>query len=94
MRFTGLDWDEGYHLQPDERYISLVLSVLLPPESWRENIDPNISSLSPYIHGYGAYIYGQLPLTALTYLSRWLGMEGYEKTYLLGRGISVTLDTL
>jgi hypothetical protein len=94
LRIQGLNWDQGYHLQPDERYISLVLTALGPPESWREYIDPNLSSLSPYIHGYGAYIYGQLPLTVLTYLSRWLGMEGYDRAYLLGRGISAMLDTL
>ncbi len=94
FRFQGLDWDQGYHLQPDERYISLVLTTLRPPGSWREYIDPNSSSLSSYIHGYGAYIYGQLPLTALVYLSRWAGMEGYDRTYLLGRGVSAFLDVL
>ncbi len=94
LRFSGLNWDGGYHLQPDERYISMALSALKPPRSWGEYLDPNRSPLSPYINNFGAYIYGQLPLTVLTYLSRLVGMNGYDKTYLLGRGISAIMDTL
>ncbi|MBI2309731.1 glycosyltransferase family 39 protein [Candidatus Collierbacteria bacterium] len=94
LRLQGLNWDQGYHLQPDERYISMVLSSLSPPKNLTEYLDPNKSSLSPYIHNFGAYIYGQLPLTVMIYLSRWVEMEGYDRTYLLGRGISAMLDTL
>jgi|GEM_PF-6245542 len=44
LRFSGLDWDKGQRLNPDERYISLVLTNLKPPTSWKEYIDPAASS--------------------------------------------------
>ena len=53
LRFTGLNWDEGQHLHPDERYISLVLTAVSLP------------SASPFDTQYSSYIYGQLPLTAI-----------------------------
>ena len=94
FRFTGLNWDQNKHLHPDERYISMVLSALTPPKNLTEYLDPNRSSLSPYIHNFGSYIYGQLPLTMMTYLTYWTNMVGYDKAFLLGRGLSALLDTL
>ena len=93
FRFQGLDWDRNQHLQPDERYISMVLSSLSLPKSIGEYLDPNTSSISPYLHNFGSYIYGQFPLTVTTYLSTWLGMNSYASSYLLGRALSALLDT-
>ena len=28
FRFTGLDWDDNYHLHPDERFLTMVASSL------------------------------------------------------------------
>ena len=81
MRFTGLNWDEGQHLHPDERYISLVLTAVSLP------------SASPFDTQYSSYIYGQLPLTAIKYLSVKLGFDSYDRAYILGRTISAILDT-
>ena len=81
LRFTGLNWDEGQHLHPDERYISLVLTAVSLP------------SASPFDTQYSSYIYGQLPLTAIKYLSVKLGFDSYDRAYILGRTISAILDT-
>ena len=81
MRFTELNWDEGQHLHPDERYISLVLTAVRLP------------SVSPFDTQYSSYIYGQLPLTVIKYLSVKLGFDSYDKAYILGRTISAILDT-
>src|SRR5688500_4542005 len=32
FRFTGVDWDEGHHLHPDERFLSDVLNVIQWPQ--------------------------------------------------------------
>jgi uncharacterized membrane protein len=93
FRFQGLDWDQGHHLQPDERYISMVLAQLSPPTSLGEYLDPSRSSLSPYLNNFGSYIYGQLPLTIITYLSTWFGVNSFGQTYLFGRFLSAFLDT-
>ncbi len=29
FRFTGLDWDEGHHLHPDERFLSSVVNDII-----------------------------------------------------------------
>ena len=33
LRFTGLDWDQGQHLHPDERFLTMVENSLQWPES-------------------------------------------------------------
>ena len=33
FRFLNLNWDESYHLHPDERYLSMVMNSLQPVEN-------------------------------------------------------------
>lgn len=94
LRFSGINWDQGHHLQPDERYISLVLSSLSQPKNLGEYLDPNHTPVSPYLSGFGAYIYGQLPLSTISFLSNYYNLTGYEKEYLLGRFLSASLDLI
>ena len=93
LRFTGINWDEGHHLHPDERYISMVLTGIGIPDSVNEYLDVEKSPLSPYVTGSKSYIYGQLPLTIVKYLAVWSGMDGYDQTYILGRTLGALLDT-
>src|SRR5512138_2871998 len=48
LRFSGLNWDEGRHLHPDERFLSTVTNDLKWPESFSNYFDPTTSTLSPY----------------------------------------------
>lgn len=94
FRFTGINWDGGHHLHPDERFISMVLSEIGLAHSVPEYLDVDQNPLSPYLTQYHTYVYGQLPLTIIKYLSVWLKMDGYDQTYILGRTMSALLDTV
>src|SRR5689334_17908038 len=56
FRFHGLNWDEGRHLHPDERFLSTVTNDLQWPENFSNYFDPTTSTLSPYsIANMGLY---------------------------------------
>ena len=92
LRLSNLNWDEGQHLHPDERYISLVLTAVRLPSSVQEYFSLE-NPLSPFNTQYSSYIYGQFPLTAIKFLSVKLGFDSYDKAYILGRTVSAIIDT-
>jgi YYY domain-containing protein len=76
FRFFNINWDEGEHLHPDERYMTMVTGAIRSPgssdtfqnppagcTSWGGYFDSYCSPLNPYNHqGYGSYAYGTFPL--------------------------------
>ncbi len=92
LRFTGLDWDEGQHLHPDERFLTMVETALGWPTSLQQYFDTAKNPLSPYNHDYGFFVYGTLPL----YLVKWVGLlldrSGYDQIHLVGRALSGLFD--
>lgn len=62
LRYSGLNWDNGAHLHPDERYITLTGINIERPASFEEYLDPQTSRLAPANNEYGSYIYGTFPL--------------------------------
>ncbi len=109
FRFLGLDWDEGHHLHPDERFLSQVESALRPVSSFEEYLDTGHSSLNPNNKGFGFFVYGDFPIILVRYLGAWLpqadfglsqrilGRElgsGYDAAYLVGRGLSALSDVI
>ena len=94
LRFVGLDWDNEQHLHPDERFLTMVESSLLPAESLDAYFDTNQSTLNPNNQGFGFYVYGTLPIFMVRYLAEWIGTTGYGSIYLVGRALSATMDLL
>jgi len=86
FRLLNLDWDEGEHLHPDERYMTMVTGAIRTPgpadqfsspppgcESWGGYFDSYCSPLNPYSHdGFGSYAYGTFPLFAARVAGEWL----------------------
>jgi YYY domain-containing protein len=93
LRLFGLDWDDGHHLHPDERFIAMVASKITLPESLAAYFDTAESPLNPYNNGFEGFAYGTLPL----FLARWLGevagLSGYDRIVYLGRALSALADT-
>jgi len=81
LRFYGLNWDQGHHLHPDERMITIVTTRLQFPDQ-----------LNPEF-----FAYGSLPIYLLKFLGwlfsfldpKW---AQYSHINLIGRGISVVFD--
>ncbi len=86
FRFLNVDWDEGEHLHPDERYMTMVTGAIRSPspasafqnppagcDSWGGYFDSYCSPLNPYNHqGYGSYAYGTFPLFSARIVGEWL----------------------
>src|SRR5262245_30169139 len=92
LRLQGLDWDEGQHLHPDERFLTMVATAIKPPHSLAEYFDTGDSPLNPGNHKYGFFVYGTLPLFVVRWLGQWLGSTGYMHIYLVGRVFSALCD--
>lgn len=94
FRFLNLNWDESYHLHPDERYLSMVLNSIRPVESIKDYFNTQTSSLNPNTHGYTFFVYGTFPLFLIRYLGEWIGQVGYDPITLVGRQLSAFFDLI
>jgi hypothetical protein len=93
LRLSGSNWDQGRHLHPDERYLSIVADNVRVPGSLGGYLDVRHSPLSPYNTQVGrGYVYGTLPLFAVKLTAAALGQADYEHLYLVGRRLSALLD--
>ena len=73
FRFTGINWDQGQHLHPDERYMTFLVTQLTPVDTLKQYFDPEKSTLNPFNTDWGrGYVYGTLPLFATRYTAAWL----------------------
>jgi len=95
LRLSDANWDQGFHLHPDERYMSTVASAAQWPLSVGEYFDVDRSPLSPYNTDEGrSYSYGTLPLFGTKLVAATVGKDDYDHLYLVGRGLSAIADTL
>jgi YYY domain-containing protein len=93
LRFTGLNWDEGHHLHPDERFLSTVTNDLFWPENLSNYFNPDISTLSPYSNpNMGLYVYGMLPVYIVKWVAIQLDKNNYDQITLVGRAMSGLFD--
>lgn len=94
IRFLGLNWDQGQHLHPDERFLSMVISDIKIPQTLKEYLNPQTSSLNPYNNNYNFFVYGSFPITLVKIISQFFKLSDYEHAYLVGRYLTIILDTL
>lgn len=94
FRIIGLDWDQGHHLHPDERFLTMVLTDIKLPLSLKDYLNPNISSLNPYNNNYQFFVYGSFPINFVKILGEIFKLNSYDQIYLVGRIVTVILDTL
>ena len=93
FRFHGLNWDEGRHLHPDERFLSTVTNNLEWPDTFENYFDPNVSTLSPYsLPGMGFYVYGTFPVYIVKWTAIFLDRNNYDQITMLGRVFSGLFD--
>ena len=92
LRTTGLNWDEGNHLHPDERFLTGVETALIPVESLSDYWNTEISTLNPNNQGAGYFVYGTLPIFLVRYAAESIQKTGYGEITLLGRQLSTLAD--
>ncbi len=94
LRYFNLDWDQGHHLHPDERFLTMVVNKIQLPHSLITYLTTETSPLNPANNGYDFFVYGMLPLTIGKLLAFWLHADTYSSFTILGRFLSATFDLL
>ena len=94
FRFTGLDWDEGTYLHPDERFLAMVETSLESVGSFGEYWDTQVSSMNPNNRGHGFFVYGTLPIFFVRYFMEAVGKVGYSDVAVYGRPLAGIFDLL
>ena len=72
VRAYNIEWDEGTHLHPDERYLTMVVSAIQFPDSLAQYWNTAESPLNPANKGYVGYVYGTLPLFVTRVIAGWV----------------------
>lgn len=73
FRFNDINWDQNRHLHPDERYMTVLATLLKTPSSFAEYLDSGKSPLNPFNTDWGrSYVYGTVPLYAGFYFAHFL----------------------
>lgn len=94
LRFTGINWDDGTHLHPDERFLTIVESELKLPNSLSAYFNTAQSPLNPVNTGNTFFVYGTLPIFLVRVVGGWLGQTGYDQIYLIGRAASASFEII
>lgn len=92
FRLTGLNWDQGHHLNPDERFLTMVVNDIQLPESLGQYFHPQNSPLNPRNHGYDFFVYGHLPINLNKLGAVWFDYDQYDLISLRGRLLSALAD--
>lgn len=94
LRYLNPNWDMGYMLHPDERFLTMVTAAMSFPASFAEYLDPAISKMNPPNIGYAFYVYGVFPLVLNKFLAFWSAADGYPAAGIFGRSLSATFDII
>ena len=94
FRFNNLNWDENFHLHPDERFLTMVGTAMKLPSSINQYFDQKTSLMNPINIGYPFFVYGRFPLILTKYLANVYNMDNYNNFTILGRQLSALFDIL
>ena len=94
FRFTGVKWDDGTHLHPDERFLTMVETSLAPVNSLADYFNTSVSTLNPANRGYTFFVYGTLPIFIVRYVGEAIKQTGYDQIDIVGRQLSALADLL
>ncbi len=92
FRFYGLNWDQGQHLHPDERFLTMVATAIKIPSSFIDYLNPQISTMSPYNNNYSFFVYGTFPLYLTKVVGVLTGNNDYGNIHFVGRILSALFD--
>jgi len=94
LRMYNPDWDQNFHLHPDERFLTLVGTAMKMPQSFEQYLDPKTSLLNPANINYQFYVYGTFPVVLNKVLAIMLSADTYNDFTIVGRVLSAFFDLL
>ncbi len=92
LRLVGNNWDAGWHLHPDERFLTMVGVDVKIPSSLGQYLNPEASSFNPVNKDYPFYVYGTFPILLNKIIARYLFNDTYGQFNLQGRMLSGIAD--
>ena len=95
LRVYGLDWDQGQHLHPDERFLTMVATDIKLPRNIFQYFNTAASPLNPYNNpNYQFFVYGTFPLFLTKLLASIFNFDSYASIHFVGRVLSALFDSL
>ncbi len=94
LRLVGGDWDQGQHLHPDERFLTMVGNAMHIPATFAQYLDPHTSPLNPANSNFSFFVYGLLPVTLNKLLAVFFRADTYQGFTLQGRMLSGFFDII
>ena len=94
LRLNNLNWDQGFHLQPDERFLTMVGNDIKIPKSLFDYLNPKTSSLNPYNNNYNFFVYGTFPVILNKAIAVIFNNDNYFDFTTQGRLLSGLTDAL
>ena len=92
FRLYGINWDQGNHLHPDERFLTMVTNDLTWPRSFIDYFDTNTSGLNPHNKNFSFYVYGTWPIILTKAVAQLFSLDSYDKLNIVGRVLSALFD--
>lgn len=93
IRTYNVNWDSGTHLQPDERFLTMVTNDMRIPQTFGDYLDPQVSTMNPRNINYPFYVYGTFPLYLVKTIAIVVKMDNYNDITIVGRYASAVFDT-
>lgn len=93
LRVENVNWDEGQHLHPDERFLMIVTSDMRSPGSIGEYFNSETSEFNPY-NKRDSFVYGTFPLFVNKAVAEWLDRDVDGSTHQTADWFRGTLQTL
>lgn len=94
LRFQNINWDSGFHLHPDERFLTMVGNAMKIPSSVEQYFNPDTSPLNPPNVGFPFFVYGALPIILNKIIAVLFGNDTYGAFTLQGRILSGLADMM
>lgn len=95
LRIFGINWDQGGHLHPDERFLTMVSNDIHLPSSIIQYFDRATSPLNPYNYSqFQFFVYGIFPVTLTKITAVILRLDTYQYLHLVGRSLSALFDSV
>ena len=94
LRLNNLNWDQGFHLHPDERFLTMVGNEIDIPKNIPEYLNPKTSPLNPHNKGYTFFVYGMFPVFLNKIVALIFNNDNYFDLTTQGRLLSGLADGL
>ena len=91
LRLNNLNWDQGFHLHPDERFLTMVGNAM-KFNGFINYFNPAKSLFNPANIDFKFYVYGTFPVVFNKIIAMMLGNDDYNMFTIQGRTLSAFFD--